>query len=114
MELQQILNDKVTTSAIQLKVTDEDGKTKYGLFLFNQGDDWFLNEAVDAHEVISRFAGNLMYNLEKDSRVRHVHCQAFNFVNGVAKKTTTFCPLVRVRNVLKSAIINDDGSIEMI
>jgi hypothetical protein len=114
MELQQIINNKITASVIQLTVTDEANKQKQALLLFNTEDEWFLNETVDAHEVLSRFAGNLMHSLEKDSRVREVRCQTFKVINGVAKKTVAFCPLVRVRNVLRSCNFNPDGSIEML
>lgn len=114
MELEQILSNKATTSVIQLTVTDESNAKKQALFIFNPGDNWFVSDNSTVSDVLGYFSGSLMRSLERDKTARLLECDCFNVVEGVVKKSIKFCPMIRVRNVFKSCIVYENGSIEVI
>lgn len=114
MELEQLLNNKATTSIIQLTVTDEGNGKKQALLIFNPTDNWFVSDNSTVSDVLGYFSGSLMQALERDKSARLLECDCFNVVDGVVKKSIKFCPMVRVRDVFKSCIVYENGSIEMI
>ena len=103
-----------SNAAIELKVLDNNGKEKNLLFYFNISEGWNDIDESNICDLMGFFAGGLMQMVGRDKTVLGYEAKGYRVQDGQLVKSFCYTPYVKHMGEFKSAIISNDGTIELL
>lgn len=114
--VEQVIKTDVEKYALEILITQRNGKNKSMLVFIDGRDKWFPSIVEHSDDSIGVFYGHLLMAIQRDETVKIIQGFCYRVKNGEKKKIKTFTAKVKVHinAPFVDACINQDGSVSII
>ena len=113
MDKLHLINSTQSATAIELIVTDTSQNQRKALLFIDEHEKWFDGKVAKS-DLIEFWAGKMINIAKEDNKVSMVQAQAYRVIDGITRKSFTFCTQLRHKGVFKSVFLKTDGTFDFI